>query len=203
MTIRKGEAWGSPGQLPADGEVVASDAAARALVERARAATSPPPVIGLTGGDLWRTLGGVRGDRSRLRSREAMTFPIDVVEATLDGDVNYFVAHLVARSPLWGRAVVAMNAQWLGRWNAGPRAHPNDGLVDVYEARLAVADRMKVRGRLHHGTHLPHPGIRERRTATFEVDLGRSLPVWVDGERIGSARRIELVVEPDALQVVV
>ena len=50
--IAKGQAWGEPGPLPADGVVVRSDADARAVVEEARRANRPVPVIGLLGGDL-------------------------------------------------------------------------------------------------------------------------------------------------------
>ena len=40
-----------------------------------------------------------------------------------------------------------MNAQWVGGLNLGPRAHPNDGLLDVYDARLGLTDVVKVRAR--------------------------------------------------------
>lgn len=202
MTIRKGETWGEPAPLPPDGVVVGTDAAARRVLEPARRARRPLPPIGLLGGDLWRTLGG-RRDEARLHGDAAMTFPCDLGEVLLDGRPHVFVAHLVARSPGWGRGVVAMNAQWLGSWNAGPRAHPNDGRLDVYRWRLGVGDRLKVRARVHHGAHLPHPSIDEQRTPAVQVDLPRPLTVWLDGERVGSARSLAIRVEPDALRVVV
>src|SRR5205814_4060228 len=99
-----------------------------------------------------------------------------------------FVAHLMAHTRTWSYAFVAMNAQWLGQWNAGPRAHPDDGLLDTYEARLSIADRLKVRSRLHPGAHLPHPGIRERRAAAVQVTLPRRLLVVLDGEVVGGGQ---------------
>lgn len=202
MTIRKREAWGAPGALPPDGVVVRSDAEARAVVEQARRAGHPVPPLGLLAGDLCRTLGGP-GDEERLRSPAAMTFPCDLGAVLADGQLHWFVSHLVVRTPLWGRAFLAMNAQWLGRWNTGPRAHPNDGLVDTYDVRLPPGERLKVRARLHHGTHLPHPGIRERRSAAVQVDLERPLAVTLDGVAIGRARNLSVRVEPDALTIVV
>jgi len=98
---------------------------------------------------------------------------------------------------------VAMNAQWRGDWNLGPRAHPGDGLLDTYDARLPVGDRLKVRSRLAHGAHLPHPGITERRTAAIQVELERPLAVFLDGEGIGKARNLSVRLEPEALRVVV
>ena len=203
MTIKKGEAWGSPAPLPPDGVVADNDAAARAALERARADGRPFPVLGLTGGDLWRTLGAPETSAERLRSAAAVTFTVDLGEILVDGRMHLFVAHAMARTRTWSRAWLAMNAQWLGEWNTGPKAHPNDGRLDVYEAALPLSDRFKVRARLRSGAHLPHPGIVERRTKAAQIEFRRPLPVRLDGERIGAARTLSVRVEPDAIQVVV
>ena len=195
MTISKGSPYGSPGSLPAGGVVVAGDGEARVVLEAARREGRPFPVLGLTGGDLCRTLGGPSG--------LAVTFPVDLGEVLIDGRLHFFVAHLVARTRTWSYAFAAMNAQWLGPWNAGPRAHPGDAKIDTYEARLPPGDRLKVRARIHHGAHLPHPGIKERRAQAVQVTLPRSLPVVLDGERVGEGRHLSVRVEPDALTVVV
>ncbi|MBV8162316.1 MAG: hypothetical protein JO265_15460 [Acidimicrobiia bacterium] len=180
MPISKGSSYGEPGALPGEGLIVHSDAEARAVIEAARREERPIPPLGLLGGDLCRTLGGP-ADEARLRSPDAMRFPVDLGVALLDGRLHLFVAHLVARTPGWGSALAAMNAQFLGPWVLGPRAHPNDGLLDVYQADLSPADRLRVRARVRHGAHLPHPRIRERRTAGMELDLRRPRPVYLDG----------------------
>ncbi len=202
MTIQKGAPWGEPRPLPPGGIVVRSDAEARHALEAARRDGRPVPVLGLLGGDLCRTLAGP-GDEARLRSPDAVTFTVDVGEVLADGKLHLFVASMVARNRTWRRAVVAMNAQWLGGWNLGPRAHPNDGLLDTYDARLRLGDLAKVRRRLPSGSHLPHPRIAERRAAAVQFDLDRPLPLWLDGERVGEGRRLSVRVEPDAAQVVV
>jgi len=189
--------------------VVHSDAEARRAVEAARRERRAPPVLGLLGGDLFRTLGGrdpatgTDGSETRLRADGGVVFSVDLGEVLVDGRLHLFVAHLVARSRLWTRAFVAMNAQWLGSWNLGPRAHPGDGLLDTYDVHLKPAQLLPVRSRLHHGAHLPHPGIKERRTAAIQVELERELVVRVDGEAVGGGRRLAVRVEPDALTVVV
>ncbi|MDQ6796995.1 MAG: hypothetical protein M3011_03025 [Actinomycetota bacterium] len=210
MPIVKGGTYGAAGPFPADGVVVRSDAEARRVVESARRERRPSPVLGLLGGDLHRTLGGSgssnkrTGDaEARLRAEGGVTFPVDLGEVLIDGHLHLFVAHLVARSRLWTRAFVAMNAQWLGAWNLGPRAHPGDGLLDTYDAHLRLAQLLPVRSRLHHGAHLPHPGIKEQRTGAIQVDFGRDLAIEVDGEVIGKGRRLAVRVEPDNLTVVV
>ena len=66
-----------------------------------------------------------------------------------------------------------------------------------------MADLGKVRARLRHGAHLPHPGIAERRVGALQVDFEAPRAVEADGTRLGRARALSVRVEPDALQVVV
>jgi hypothetical protein len=204
MPIRRGEIWGHPGPLPADGVVVRTDAAARAEVAAARAAGRPVPPLGLLGGDLCRTVGG-RGDETRLRSPEAQQLPVDLGVAVLDGgEPQVFVAHAVARHSWWrGRVVVAANAAFVGGRNLAPRAHPNDGRLDLLDGDLRTGDRLKAWRRLATATHVPHPGIAERRVRQVTLRFERPVPVRLDGDVVGRCRVLELVVEPDGLLVVV
>lgn len=204
MTIRKGEQWGGAGVLPSDGMVVHSDAEARAVIERARREGRPIPTLGLLGGDLCRTVGG-QGRPERLFDGTGVSLPCDVVAVELDGEpTRWFVAHLAAHRGWWrGRALVAMNAAWLGDWNLGPKAHPGDGLVDVTEAKVRPGQRLAVRRRLPTGAHLPHPDLSYRRIRSGAWELDRPTPVHLDGELVGVAIHIRVTVEPDAFTVVV
>ncbi|CAN5268886.1 hypothetical protein BH18ACT4_BH18ACT4_06100 [soil metagenome] len=203
MTVEKGKAWGEPGPLPPDGVIVGSDAEARAVVERARRANQPVPPLGLLAGDLCRTLGG-RGDRARLHSPDAIRVAVDLGAVLLDGRLHWFVAHLVARRSWWrGRVFVAMNAEWLGSWDVAPRAHPCDGLLDTLDTTMPAGERIKARARLGTGTHVPHPAIRERRSAAVQVEFDAPVPIRLDGDRVGNARALSVRLEPDALVCVV
>ncbi|HEY5153889.1 MAG TPA: hypothetical protein VIJ47_04085 [Acidimicrobiales bacterium] len=203
MTIEKGKAWGQARPLPVDGVVVHSDAEARAAITTARRRGDVLPTLGLLGGDLCRTLGGT-GDEARLRSSAAMTFPCDLGIVEIGGEELVFVAHLIARRTWWfGRQVAVMNAQWLGRWDLGPRSHPNDGLLDLTDGTLPLGQRLEARRRLHTGTHVPHPALDTRRAPTFTLDLDPALGVWLDGQRVARAGHLEVRCEPDALHVVV
>ena len=203
MTIRKGEPWGEPGALPADGVVVRSDAEARAVVTAARRAGDPVPPLGLLGGDLCRALGGT-GDEDRLRSGAGVVLPVDLGAVLVDGRLHWFVAHLVARRSWWrGRVVAAMNAQHLGPWDVAPRGHPNDGRLDVLDGDLPLGQRWQARRRLPLGTHVPHPAISERHVAAVQLEVASGTHVWLDGEDLGPARTLSVRVEPDALTCVV
>lgn len=203
MTVGKGAAWGAPGPLPEGGVVVRTDAEARAAVTEARRARREVPVLGLVGGDLARTCGAT-GDETRLRGPLAQTVPLDLGEVLVDGSLHFFVAHLVARrSWLRGPIVCAMNAQYLGGWDVAPRGHPNDGRLDLLEADLSLGDRLKARSRLPSGTHVPHPGIAERRVKAVQLDLAPHTRVWLDGEPVGPARHLSIRAAPDALTAVI
>lgn len=203
MSIRRGRDWASNGPLAAGAPVLDSDAALRVHLEQARRAGVEPGEVGLLSGDLCRTLGGP-GRPERLRGEDAVRAPIDAVRAVLDGREHWFVAHLVAHRPWWaGQAAVAMNAEWLGPWKLGPRAHPNDGLVDVTLGALRWQERLEARRRARTGTHLPHPMLRTERSGTVRFELPVATPVWLDGVAVGRVRRVELTVEADALLVVV
>ena len=110
---------------------------------------------------------------------------------------------MIRRSWWRGPIILAANAQWLGRWDAAPRAHPNDGLLELITADPPTGDRLKVRSRLRTGTHVPHPDIRVERTAATQLEFEPPRQAFVDGRPCGSVRRVSLRLEPDALTVIV
>lgn len=211
MTIRPGDAWGEPGRLPADQPIAATDEALHGIVgEWVRAhelGDAPMGPVGLTGGSLWRTMGAPAGGADRLRS-EGLQADVDVVTVLLDGRVGHFVSHLVARRKgrrgWWrGPVMVLMNAEYLGSWDIATRGHPNDGRVDLQSGDLSIGDRWKARQRLPTGTHLPHPGIVDRRVKQHTVSLPAGVRVWLDGLDQGPVTDLVATVRPDALTVIV
>lgn len=203
MTIRKGHPWGEPGTLGSTGVVVHSDAEASAAVTHARRVGAAPPTLGLVGGDLCATLGGA-GDVGHLHGDGARRYPIDLGVALIDGVEHCFVAHVIVRQRFWrGRIVAAMNAQWLGKWDLGPKSHPNDGLLDISDAHLGLADKVEAYRRVRTGTHVPHPAIEVVRTRERHLSFARPGRAYVDGVPVGSVKELELSLEPDALTIVI
>ncbi len=198
MTIKKGQDWGRDAEIPADAVTVHDDREARRVVTEARRANVEPPPLVLAGGDLARAVGAT--GRPPGQGRPPRELRIDLGAVLLDGRLHWFVAHLVARRTLWsGRFVLAMNGEYLGRWKVAPRAHPNDGRIDVLDGTLSFDDRLKARRRLPRGEHLPHPRISTRQASAVQVELDRPTPVKLDGEPCGTARTLSIRVEPDAL----
>ena len=96
-----------------------------------------------------------------------------------------------------------MNVDRLGRWDAAPRAHPNDGRADVVEvaADMGLRARWQARSRLSSGTHLPHPQLTNRRITDETWTFDRPRRLWVDGVKRGTVRSLRVAVEPDAATV--
>lgn len=192
MTIRKGAPWGVEVDRPADLLVVESDAALAA------AAQSGGHPLGLGGGDLHRSLGAPAPRPTMQR------VDIDVIRLSADGAEMTAVAHVVARRSWWrGRVVAVMNVDQIGVWNVAPRAHPNDGLLDVVEVdpSMNLRQRWQARGRLRLGTHVPHPSIGQRRVTAASWQFDRPVSLWVDGERRGTVTELSVRVEPDAFEL--
>jgi hypothetical protein len=195
VTIRKGEPWGTPVTRPTDLVIALGDAE---VVDASRA--NPTKPVGLAGGDLFRSLGSP-GPR-----QEMQELPIDLMEVELDGDAFLAVAHVVVRRGWWrGPVVAVMNVDHIGAWNVAPRAHPNDGRLDVVEVdtTMSVRQRWQARKRLPTGTHLPHPCIAVRTAATFERTFSRPQTVWVDGVSVAAVRSVQVRIRPDACSVLV
>jgi hypothetical protein len=204
MTIRRGEAWGEPGALAVGAPVVDGDRPA------ATAVRSGAAEVGVLGGDLHRTLGSPRRSEGELRSGDAMRFPIDVIEVRAtraDGSVTdeVAIAHVMVRGrSLWaGATLVVMNAAFWGDRNLGPRAHPNDGRLDVTLGSLPWSDRRVARSRMPTGTHVPHPDLEQRRVRELNHELSRPRGLWLDGSPCGEIVALSVTCRPDAAVVVV
>lgn len=203
MTIRKGMPWGTnSGPLPDGSPVIDCDRDLAELVGRqCDGGLTVAPVVGLVGGSLWRTVGGP-GARGRLYTAEAVWLPVDIGRAVLDGRVYWFAAHAVARRGR--RWSVAMNADWWHHYQLGPKAHPNDGLLDTYEAELGWGELLKIRKRAVNGSHLPHPAVRERRLTHVRWQFDHTRPIWLDNHRIAQdIQEIEIEVVPDAATIII
>jgi len=208
VTIRRGEDWGEHGPLAAGAPVCQDDAAAAAALAAA-APGGTVPEVGLVGGDLHRTLGGPARGETELRTGMGVRYPVDLIEVeatATDGSVTHHtgLAHLEVRGRrrFAGRTVVVMNAAFVGPANLGPRAHPNDGKLDVTQGSLPRRVWKDGERRALTGTHVPHPDLAESRTHELELDDLGKLGWWLDGVKMPTATRLVVRCRPDAAVVV-
>lgn len=197
MTIKRGQPWGIDAPIPSSAPRVTSDAALVTAL-----ATDPAAVPYVTGGDLHRSLG------SPVERSHGVLIPIDLLDVVVDGRRHRAAAHVVVRRPgrrgWWrGPIVAAMNVEHLGRFDVAPRAHPNDGRVDVVtvSAAMTVRQRLEARRRLATGTHLPHPAITVQRVTATTIPIAAGAHVWVDGVDVGGGAEVHLTVLADAATV--
>ncbi len=201
MTIGRGGAWGHPAPARPAGAGVPRAAGDAELARWAMSAHDRGErlVAEVGPGDVLRTL-GLDAPRP---AGEQLVYPFDLGLASLDGGPpRPFVAHAVARRPLWrGEAAVAMNAAWLGSWYLGPRAHPNDGLLDVTWGTLPLGQRLLARRRAATGSHLPHPALTMQRRERWIHEFTQTTPVRLDGEPAGTCRILALWLVPDCFEL--
>ena len=203
MTIRNGQPWGQIGSLPESGVVIESDSELRTVVLECMRSGTPFPVFGLLNGDLWRAVGAPVGGINRLKGEKAQTVSIDLVEVRLDEQTNWFCSHMLIRNRLWhGNTAAVMNSEWIGPWRVAPRAHPNDGKVDILEGALPLGQRVIARQRIRTGDHIPHPKIKVSQKSAWSTTSGALSNVYLDGQKVGNFKAIKLQVLPDALTVV-
>ena len=199
MTIKPGEPWGVVGAVPSEVIRVDDDAGLRHLVQQGKGFGPTTPVAPRRG-DCWRAAGG-RRERDRIEAGdEVASLPWDVLEIWADDRHLWSTAHVVARGRLWSGEVVAiMNVDHIGRWDVAPRAHPNDGRLDVVHVDGAMSwrARWQAKQRLPLGTHVPHPSIRVRQAAEIEFHFSRSRRLVVDGVSEGRVRHLRVQVHTD------
>lgn len=215
MTIEKGEPWGSPfdGEPP---RLRAFDDAdlARLAHEQRSAGESPAVLVGQ--GDVAATIGADAAEPDdEPGAGRYHRYPMDLGyvaladRAGLTEQIVPFVAHvvghrhraLVRRWSPWPELIV-MNTPLLSGLRLGPRAHPNDGKLDVTVGSLPWLESREARRRAATGTHLPHPRLDAFRKADAGFAPGRALRVVVDGVDRGRWSRLNVFVVPDAFVLV-
>ncbi|GAA0459978.1 hypothetical protein Aca07nite_41900 [Actinoplanes capillaceus] len=112
---------------------------------------------------------------------------------TVDGQTTSFTGH----------TVVVANAPWYGGGlRVAPHARLDDGLLDIVIVGALPRGRMlRALAALRHGTHLELPGIETRRARTVTVTANRPLPVYADGEPLGSGP-LTVSVRPGDLRLI-
>ncbi len=207
MTIRPGVPWGEPMVVTGAVLPVESDRALAELVGEPGAdrSTDHRRLIRPTAGDLARTV-GLADARTLEPGATATSCPIDVGWAISDSGTRCFVAHCVVRRSWWrGDVILAMNAQYHGRWDVAPRSHPNDGRLDLVtvSAAMTVSQRWQAFRRAPRGDHLPHPAINVTKVIERTWAFDRPQTVWLDGVRWVRTRTLTVRVEPDAMRIIV
>ena len=194
MTIEKGKEWGWQIDTPTDFIEVSSDAA---LIKHW--ICSPQSLFVVRGGDVFHSLGEPKTD---MNQPTIQLLPFDVLRVEFveddssfeaktpshEKDVHYAIASVEIGS--WHsrhRYICVSNCGFVERRNVAPRAHLNDGEMDVLTVSESIPWRQRFQAwqRTQLGNHLPHPHLTMERgvRATWKRQ-SRSEKVRCDGVEV-------------------
>jgi diacylglycerol kinase family enzyme len=146
-------------------------------------------------------------DRTVVRALPVDVLRVEIVTADNTRQVCWALSSVQIGS--WrkrGRYVCVSNTGHLGKLQLAPRAHPNDGEMDVVTISSDIdwKQRFIAHRRAQLGTHLPHPDISvERGTTASWTRTGSREHLRIDGNVVASWNEVTVSIVPDALTVLV
>ena len=207
MTIQRGRDWGDYVQRPSGLQLVADDSKAEEFLDEHLPNASQPIELAILKSEVARAL-GITGPK--VENNEMLRTEFDVVEATfkLANHDNllrrYFLGHAFIRTSWFrGKCVGVLNSSFVGHRDWAPRAHPNDGKIDVVELdeSMSVRQRLAAYKLMKTGSHLPHPGILYRQLTQYSTDCSNLPILFIHGRRIGFVEICSFRVVPDAVNL--
>ncbi len=158
-------------------------------------------------GDIAHTIGSELRQRSSLKQFDSRVewhqLPFDVIEIYINGVTLRAAAHIRIGHLLWGECHLLCNVAFYRGKRVFAKSHPNDAKIEV----LTVAREMGIRQRLmslmkvRQGSHLPHPQLTSRQVTDECFRFRKSLPIFIDGKKIGNATEIRISVIADAINI--
>lgn len=198
--IKRGEQWGVPTTCTSGDVFVHGD--------QGLALSSVNDRLIVHGGDIAHCLGDppqpAVGDN-------CFEVPIDALRVSIrmrNGMIHNKIAasHVMIGGWLRGRLVCVSNGGFIGPRNVSPRAHPNDGFLDLMslDSSMRLQQRFRARHKSVLGTHTPHPLIEAGRTRSVEFSsLSRSEALRIDGSRIRGWISVQIEIVPDYWRLLV
>jgi YegS/Rv2252/BmrU family lipid kinase len=96
--------------------------------------------------------------------------------------------------------VVAIGRYFGGGMQITPKADPSDGSFDVQLHLGSKLDFVRAIPKVYKGTHIPHPRVREERTASVVIESEPPALIEADGEVLG-ATPATFTILPDVLRL--
>jgi len=212
MTIEKGKEWGYRGPCPQNLFFAKDDADLVKLWQH-----DPSAVFVMLSGDLHTSLGHPTWNQPDVSGEliEVQFLPVDIFRVVVkrNASTNDSITEMYALSSVeigsWltrGRYVCVSNCGFIGDYNIAPRAHPNDGEMDVVTVSKSIdwRQRLQARSRAKLGNHVPHLQIAmERGTSHSWTKASSRERLYVDGFEVKDWRAVDVHVLADACTVVV
>lgn len=203
MPIKKGESWGHQVKPPSDLLVFDDDAKANEYLSRQLIGSLAVQGLAIKNSNLARTL-GLKGSVVA-ETMLATTFDliqVEFIKTDATSARRFFLGYaMIRKNMLRDKIIGVFNTSFVGKQDWAPRAHPNDGKIDVItvDKTMSMRQRLTAGRLLKSGSHIPHPQINYSQTGEFSVNQLRSTALIIDGVDFGPVEACEFQVISDAV----
>ena len=203
MIIKKGDNWGELVGRPRELKIFETDALLGDFLGRDPSLDRARSNFAILKSNAARGL-GLSG--ARPEARQMLRTSFDLIEIQGHEKEGPFTRLCVGYAILGngffrGRTVGIFNVSFCGGRDWAPRAHPNDGKLDVLRIspEMKVPQRILAYRRMKTGSHLPHPQISYHQSGEYLFDEARATRLTVDSVKMGLVEECSFRVIADAL----
>lgn len=204
MPISPGSPWGSISRIPERSLVLSSDRELGVFLRDHSAKQIHEQALFVKSGDIPRVL----GVDDRPRNHECLRVVIDALVVTytdtagVDHNDVCIGSMSIARRYFRGAISIITNSGYWRKHEVAPRAHLNDGKLDIFEVSGAMrwSQRRLMWKKALVGSHLPHPLLSYSQGDFFRWK-GNAQRLIIDGQYVGKVTAVSCRVQSDCAQV--
>ncbi|MEI7971059.1 MAG: hypothetical protein WCI10_00795 [Actinomycetota bacterium] len=204
MPITPGSPWGITSTVPDHAMQIDSDRQLGTFLRDNAAQQIHNQTFFVQSGDILKVLGVSKrtGKTNRLR---VVIDAISVSYTDADGHEHTDVcigSLSIARRFFRGAISVITNSGFWKQREVAPRAHPNDGKLDIFEVSGAMrrSQRRLMWQKTALGTHLPHPLLAYSQGEFFNWS-GSPQRLTIDGQFVAWVTQVSCRIQSDCVQV--
>ncbi len=206
MVIKRGEDWGHRVLQPDDLLVFENDVHVNEYLTKQFQSSLPNQSIAILNSNIARSLGMNGSDLSVEKMLKTSFDAIEVEISDCDDQISceIFLGNALIRNS-WRRGAITgvFNTSFIAGRDWAPRAHPNDGKLDV----LLIDEAMSLRQRItayrlsRSGSHLPHPHLKYLQSQSYVANDPETAILTLDSVEFGAVKRCSFRVIPDAVSI--
>lgn len=204
MPITPGSPWGVSSPVPEHARKMDSDRQLGKFLRDSSAQQIQAQALVMNAGDIPRAL----GVRNCSHSSNCVRVIIDAIAVSYTdtsgvehSDVCIGSLSIARRFLRGAISVVTNSGYWRGH-EVAPRAHLNDGKLDIFEVSGSMrwSQRRLMWQKMNSGTHLPHPLLSYSQGDYFQWE-GSPRRLTIDGKFVAIAKKVTCRVQSDCAQV--
>jgi hypothetical protein len=204
MPVTPGSPWGVSVPAPKHARVLETDRQLGIFLRDSSAQQIHAQSLLMKAGDIPRALGVLNGVQ-RLEHVRVIVDAIAVSYTDMNGITHSDVcigSLSIANRFLRGAITVVTNSGYWRGHEVAPRAHLNDGRLDIFEVSGAMrwSQRRLMWKKTSLGTHLPHPLLSYSQGDFFDWK-GRPQRLSIDGEFVATVTQVSCRIQSDCVQV--